>query len=224
MGSVYEGTNAARQVRAIKLTAFICGPDDDQRRTRFLHEAQMLAKLVHPNICRVHAVGEEEGVAFCVLELLEGEAVNRLVRQGPLDVKRALEITEQVARALAPRTRRDRPPRREARQRHGPRRTRATPVLIDFGLARDEDACASRRATSSRHARLHVARAGDRRPQPRRCRSDVYSLGATLYEMLTTVEPIQGDHIELDREDRDGAPAPPSERRAGIRATWTRSS
>src|SRR5947209_12202328 len=71
-------------------------------RSRFLREARAAAQIHHPNIARVSHYGEQDGECFYVMELVEGETLEAKVRrEGPLPLAVALEIIEQVARALA---------------------------------------------------------------------------------------------------------------------------
>src|SRR5438046_9119312 len=71
-------------------------------RSRFLREARAAAQIHHPNVARVSHYGEQDGECFYVLELVEGDTLEANVRRaGPLPVALALEIIEQVARALA---------------------------------------------------------------------------------------------------------------------------
>src|SRR5262249_18413336 len=100
MGAGHGGPDGAGVRRAVKLPRFE-GADASGRRARFTREALALAGLrPHPNIVRVHASGEDEGRAYCVLELVEGETLDWALRHGPLPLARALEIAEQIARAL----------------------------------------------------------------------------------------------------------------------------
>src|SRR6266567_8192571 len=71
-------------------------------RSRFLREARAAAQIHHPNVARVSHYGEQDGECFYVMELVEGETLEaRVRREGPMPLARALEITEQAARALA---------------------------------------------------------------------------------------------------------------------------
>ena len=71
-------------------------------RSRFLREARAAAQIHHPNVARVSHYGEQEGECFYVMELVEGETLEaRIRREGPMPLSLALEITEQAARALA---------------------------------------------------------------------------------------------------------------------------
>src|SRR5438067_12344442 len=71
-------------------------------RSRFLREASAAAQIHHPNVARVSHYGEQDGECFYVMELVEGETLEAIVRrEGPMPIARALEVIEQTARALA---------------------------------------------------------------------------------------------------------------------------
>src|SRR6476660_104671 len=101
MGEVFlaEDTRLERKAAIKFLPAELAG--DPGRRQRFLTEAKAASALNHPHVCVVYDVGEtEDGLPFIVMELVEGQALVALVRQGPLEIARAVEIARQVADAL----------------------------------------------------------------------------------------------------------------------------
>ena len=131
MGEVWR----ARDTRLGREVAIKVLPDavsnDPKALARFESEAKAVAALSHPNILSLFDVGEAGGVHYAVTELLEGETLRALVARGPVPVKRALEIAEQIARGPRRRPREgDRPPRRQARERlPHQRRQRQAPRL-----------------------------------------------------------------------------------------------
>src|SRR5262245_42335682 len=100
MGEVYRGrdTKLKRDV-AIKTL-----PDefshDTQRLSRFQREAEVLAALNHPNIAAIHDLREANGARYLVLELVEGETLQELLKRGPIPIDEALPIATQIAEAL----------------------------------------------------------------------------------------------------------------------------
>ena len=119
--------------------------DDRATRARFLREARAAAKLRHPNVASVHHYGEQDGQCFYAMELVEGETLEaRVRRDGPLPVTLALEVTLQVARALAAAeaqgiVHRDLKPSNIMLVATAGEHGENTPVLvkvIDFGLAK----------------------------------------------------------------------------------------
>ena len=100
MGEVYR----ARDTRLGRDIALKILPGtfktDPERLARFRREAQILASLNHPHIAAIHGVGEAHGTQFLVLELVDGESLNRRIARGPIPVDEALAIAAQIAMAL----------------------------------------------------------------------------------------------------------------------------
>src|SRR5215467_12542510 len=100
MGVVYEAedTKLGRRV-ALKFL-----PEQSDRDAsameRFLREARSASSLNHPGICTIHAIEEQNGQTFIAMELLEGQALDKLVAAGPLPIPRTIEIGIQLADAL----------------------------------------------------------------------------------------------------------------------------
>src|SRR5687767_6921774 len=101
MGQVYlaEDRELERPVALKFLAGVSC--DDEGARELLRKEARAVAKLEHPNICAVHGVEEADGHRFIVMQYVEGETLASLLRDGPLDLPRSLDIAEQMASALA---------------------------------------------------------------------------------------------------------------------------
>lgn len=170
-------------------------------RARFQREALAIAALNHPHICTLHDIGNEGGVDFIVMEHLEGETLSARLARGALPVHDAIVCAREVASAV------------DAAHRHGvihrdlkPSNimlTRAGAKLLDFGLAKVSDADAAVDAgTSTRSADISHDGAvmGTLRYMAPEllsglaadARSDVFSLGAVLYEMLAGEPPFKG--------------------------------
>src|SRR5215207_1434731 len=101
MGEVYRATDTrlARTV-AIKVLPPLLAVDH-QFRERFEREARAVSQLNHPNIATLHDVGEQDGIAFLVMEYLEGETLADRLARGPLPLAQVLEYALQIADALA---------------------------------------------------------------------------------------------------------------------------
>jgi serine/threonine protein kinase/beta-lactam-binding protein with PASTA domain len=197
MSSVYRGTDTRldRQV-AIK----IMDPrfaDDRSFVDRFVREAQSAAQLHHPHVVAVHDQGEEGGLAFLVMELVDGGTLRDLLdEKGPLDIALALSVAEPVLSALAAAHRaglvhRDVKPENVLIGRSGPH-TGGVVKVADFGLVR---AVASAGTTSSSVILGTVAYLSPEQVTTGSAssRGDVYSAGILLYEMLTGRVPYTGD-------------------------------
>ena len=101
MGEVYRArdTRLSRDVAIKVLPAALSG--DADRVARFEREAQAVAALSHPNILAIHDVGVEDGLAYAVTELLDGETLRERLRGGLLPLRKAIEYGVQLARGLA---------------------------------------------------------------------------------------------------------------------------
>ena len=101
MGEVFlaEDTRLQRKAAIKFLPAELA--TDPERRQRFLKEARAASALNHPHVCIVYDVGEtDDGLPFIAMEFVEGQSLDALVKQGPLQVSQIVEIAEQVADAL----------------------------------------------------------------------------------------------------------------------------
>ncbi len=195
MGAVYlaEDTTLARKVAVKVLPRRLAG--DGEFLTRFRREAESAARLRHPNIVGAFTVGEELGYHFYVMEYAEGEPLDRtLKRGGALPVARAVEIALQVARGLQHShaqgiIHRDIKP---ANIVVAPDRTAK---ILDLGLSKNlGDSGSSFRTVSGAvlgtpHYISPEQAEGKREVDGR---SDIYSLGATLYHLVTGHTPYEG--------------------------------
>jgi serine/threonine protein kinase/tetratricopeptide (TPR) repeat protein len=201
---------------------------------RFLREARAAAAVIHPNLCPVFDVGRADGVLYLAMAFIPGPTLTSLLRnEGPLSPQRAAALAAGVADGMAEAHRRgiihrDLKPGNVLLNRHG------EPVVTDFGLARrgpgaepgyDPD------ETSYFDPRLTRAGAVMGTPAympPEQARgdhdqvgphSDVYALGAILYELLTGRPPFQADSVARLVEKIEREPArPPSQRCPGVPA------
>jgi len=160
---------------------------------RFRREAQAAAKLSHPNIVPVFDWGEDSGSYFIVMEFVDGRALSAVLREsGPLDPTRAAEITAQVAAALA------------SAHRHGVVHRDIKPgnVLItedggvkvtDFGIARAINTEESLTQTGAVMGTATYFSPEQAEGIGVDARTDIYSLGVVLFEMLTGRPPFLGD-------------------------------
>src|SRR4051812_20187867 len=198
MGEVYRArdTRLGREV-AIKVITDGLATDPDAL-ARFEREARAIAALSHPNIVALHDVGREHGAAFAVMELLDGESLDRRVAAADLPWKTALEIAAAVADGLASAhargiVHRDLKPGNIFITHDG------LVKIVDFGLATE----AAFQRTSGRvgmetapgviFGTVGYMSPEQVRGEPADHRSDIFSLGCVLYEMLARERPFPGD-------------------------------
>ncbi len=220
MGVIYRATDSMLQRSvALKIISIDHAPDAATARERFLREARTAAALRHPNIATVHQFGihEESGQCFYAMELIEGETLEeRVRRKGPCDVPMTIAIARQVANALlAAETRglvhRDIKPGNLMMIDRGDE-TDFTIKVIDFGVAK------ALAATPNTRELTHGGFVGTpafASPEqftdaPVDVRSDIYSLGATLWYLLTGHMPF-GDRVVKGSDERTAVVRPPIE-------------
>ncbi|MFZ5824988.1 MAG: Stk1 family PASTA domain-containing Ser/Thr kinase [Bacillota bacterium] len=176
---------------AVKVLRGQFGSDEEFVR-RFRREAQNAASLSHPNVVQIYDVGEEHDVYYIVMELVQGKTLKALIQeQGPLPVveatRIAIEILEALAHAHAERiVHRDIKPHNILIARDG--RVKVT----DFGIARATTTDTVTH-TGSIMGSAHYFSPEQANGQPTGEKSDIYSLGVVLYEMVTGTVPFQGD-------------------------------
>ena len=192
MALVYraEDLQLGRDV-AVKVLRTQFGSDEEFVR-RFRREAQNAASLSHPNVVQIFDVGQEEDQYFIVMELVEGKTLKELIHeQGPLPVAEAGRIAMEILGALshAHRNRivhRDIKPHNILIARDG--RVKVT----DFGIARATTTDTVTH-TGSIMGSAHYFSPEQANGQPTGDKSDIYSVGIVLYEMVTGTVPFQGE-------------------------------
>jgi WD40 repeat protein len=203
MGVVYRAEDETlRRVVALKLLPDASG--SDERRQRFLREARSAAAITHPNVATVYTVGEAEGRVYIAMELVAGENLRERMARGRLDLETAKDLATQIARGLS------------AAHEQGivhrdlkPENVMITPAgvvkLLDFGLAKTALERPASGKTEAALAKTETLVTSDEgrimgtpeymSPEqalgaPLDVRSDVFSLGIVLYEMLAGQRPF----------------------------------
>jgi serine/threonine-protein kinase len=207
MSSVYKARDALLERHvALKILHEQYSTDDDFVE-RFKREARSVAQLQHPNIVTVIDRGEEDGRQFIVFEYIEGENLKEhVVRNGRLDVREALEIAVEVARGLAfaheqGLVHRDVKPQNILLNGDG--RAKVT----DFGIARTVDVDGMTQTGTVLGTSNYIApeQASGKRVD---AHSDVYALGAVLYELLAGEVPFPGESFVVVAMKHMHEPAP----------------
>lgn len=158
---------------------------------KFRAEAQSVAGLSHPNIVSVYDVGDDDGLHYIVMELVEGITLKRFIeRKKRLDIKEAVGITIQIAQGMEAAhahhiIHRDIKPQNIIISREGKVK------VADFGIAK---AATSNTISQNAIGSVHYLSPEQARGGYSDERSDIYSLGVTLYEMLTGQVPFAGDN------------------------------
>ena len=166
---------------------------DPDAKQRFMQEAKAASSLQHPNICTIHDIDQtEDGQIFIVMDLYEGETLKSKIERGPTSIDEAVEIALQMARGLAKAhehgiVHRDIKPANVIVTRDG------LVKIIDFGLAKLTGRTMLTKIGST------IGTAAYMSPEQARGedvdqRTDIWSLGVVLYEMLTGRLPFRGDH------------------------------
>lgn len=192
MGIVYkaEDTILKRLVALKFLKSQAIGSEEEK--ARFLREAQAAAALDHPNICTVHEIKEVDGQTFIAMAYIDGQSLDEIIESGPLECEQALDIAIQVAEGL--------------REAHGKgivhRDIKSANIMVtekgqvkitDFGLAKlTEGSKVTEDGTT-------VGTAAYMSPEQARGkkidrRTDIWSLGVVLYEILSGELPFKGEY------------------------------
>jgi TolB-like protein/Tfp pilus assembly protein PilF len=199
MGEVYRAHDARlRRKVAIKIVGSSAAADPAMRE-RFDREARAVAALSHPNILAIYDVGEHEGLPYIAVELLDGETLRAHLGTSPLPVSTALNFAVQIGRGLA--AAHDRGIVHRDLKPENIFVTRDRQVkLLDFGLATEPAAQPGEDTTrlARSEAGLVLGTAGYMSPEQARgertdARSDIFSFGCVLYEMLAGRRAFAGD-------------------------------
>jgi serine/threonine protein kinase/tetratricopeptide (TPR) repeat protein len=213
MGVVYkaEDTRLKRTVALKFLPPELTSEPDAKQ--RFIQEAQAASGLQHPNVCVVHDIDETpDGQMFIVMEHLPGETLKKKIERGPLEIDACIDIACQIAQGLA-KAHANSIAHRDIKPANIVITDAGVAKIVDFGLAK-------------LHGRTQVTRTGTTMgtaaymsPEQVKSeavdhRTDLWSLGAVVYEMVTGQLPFRGEHeVALSYSIVNENPVPTQERR-----------
>ncbi|MEK6325765.1 MAG: alpha/beta fold hydrolase, partial [Acidobacteriota bacterium] len=202
MGEVYLAQDA-RLDRKVAIK--VLPPEstaDERARKRLIREAQAAAKLDHPNICAIYEVGDELDAGFIVMQYVEGETLAKLIQRKPLDLRESLDIAVQIAGALAEAHSRG-IVHRDIKPQNVMITARGQVKVLDFGLAKivqQKSLADSAAETESllTEPGMIIGTVPYMSPEQVRGetlddRSDIFSFGAVVYEMVSGRQPFAAE-------------------------------
>ena len=198
MGEVYRASDPrlGREVAIKVLPAALT--DDPERLRRFAQEARAASALNHPNILTVHDVGDEARSPYLVTELLRGEILRDVLQRGPLPVEKTLEFARELASGLAAAHDKD-IIHRDLKPDNIFVTSDGRVKILDFGLAKlrqpESAGTASMTETGVLLGTLGYLSPEQAEGKPLDRRSDIFSLGAVLFEMLTGQHAFPGNSL-----------------------------
>jgi len=197
MGVVYAARDE-RLERSVALKTLASLAHDDTARRRFWREARAAASVNHPNICQIYEIGEDSGQLFIAMELLEGEALADRLKRGPMRVSEAVPIGLAILAALSALHARG-----VVHRDLKPSNVFLTPngvKLLDFGLARPESEPALHTMNGLTQTGMVMGTPRYMAPEqmtgdPIDARSDIFAVGAIMFEMLAGRPAFNGRNI-----------------------------
>lgn len=205
MGNVYlaKDTKLARRVAIKVLSSEVAA--DKLAKKRFLREAQSAAILDHPNICSVFEIGESNGRSFIAMQYVEGESLSHLLRREQLNLKRVVDIAIQITDALSE-AHANNIVHRDIKPSNIIITPRGNVKVVDFGLAKplgDSEKISDETKSLITEKGLLVGTVPYMSPEQLRgetvdARTDIFSFGILLYEMLCGKHPFEANsYVEL---------------------------
>ena len=202
MGEVYRARDT-RLGRTVAIKVMIAGvADDPDRRARFLQEARATAALSHPNIAALYEIGEDQDQLFLVFEYVPGETLKNVIAGRPLNPRRAIDLAVQIADALAD-AHAEGIVHRDIKSDNIIVTPKGNAKILDFGLATWTAGGAQREQAGQAATMMNTAPGTTLGTvaylSPEQAlgeqvdhRTDIFSLGVVMFEMLTGTLPFTG--------------------------------
>lgn len=169
--------------------------EDEKFINNFRKESLAAASLSHPNIVNIYDVGRESNIYYIVMELVEGETLSEKIQEeGYLDLDEALDITKQIAKGLAA-AHKSKIVHRDVKPHNILINAEGIPKIADFGIAKaTTDTTIVDKTSETIMGSVHYFSPEQARGNYMDARTDIYSLGIVLYEMLTGEVPFDGEN------------------------------
>ena len=192
MGVVYKAEDTKlKRIVALKFLppSIMAG---EAEKTRFVHEAQAAAALNHPNICTIYEIDEIEGQSFIAMEFVEGQSLKEKIEAGPLKLDEVLEIAMQVAEGLQA-AHEKQITHRDIKPANIMLTTKDQAKIMDFGLAKLAERTVITKEGMTLGTVAYMSPEQGRGEEVNH-RTDIWSFGVVLYEMITGQHPFKGEY------------------------------
>jgi serine/threonine protein kinase len=192
MGVVYKAQDTKLdRIVALKFLPkhLLC---DEEAKTRFAHEAKSASALNHPNITTIHEVDEVEGECFICMEYVEGKSIRELIKQKMLSIEEILNISIQIAEGLNVAHKKG-IVHRDIKSDNLMLTAEGLVKIMDFGLAKLKGVTKLTK-TGTTLGTLQYMSPEQAQGKEADQRSDIFSFGVVLYEMITGQLPFKGEH------------------------------